>query len=274
MAQRTTAPPGNRDDWTDLTAGTAIPRLVEEHGDRIYGLALRTCGNPDDAEELVQETFLNAFKRWDGFEGRSDPSTWLYTIAIRACRRMHRLKSGEPRTKLSLDDLLPSHEDGVPDLEPFDDGQLGEQVRDEARRAVEAAISSLPINFRLPLILKELADFSIGEISEILGIKEGTVKTRVHRGRLLLRKALAGVLPTAGAPAPDHPKQVCLDLLRAKQEAMDKGVPFPYPASELCVRCQSLFATMDLAKNVCVDLRGGELPAELRRAIAAQPLGA
>lgn len=137
MEQSPTAPPTNLNGWTNLPAGTAIPRLLEEHGDRIYGLALRTCGNPDDAEELVQETFLNAFRRWDSFEGRSDPSTWLYTIATRACRRMHRLKSGEPRTMLSLDDLLPSHEDGVPNLEPFDDGQLGEQVRAEARRAAE-----------------------------------------------------------------------------------------------------------------------------------------
>jgi RNA polymerase sigma-70 factor, ECF subfamily len=256
-----------RDSWTSRAPAEAIEELVRRHGARIYRLGLRTCGNPDDAEELVQETFLNAFRRWDSFEGRADPATWLYTIASRACQRMHRRRAGEPQSMLSLDELLPDPDRGVPALATDHEGQLDETVRREAEEAVDRALSTLPMRFRLPLILKEIADFSIAEIADALGVKEATVKTRVHRGRLLLRKALADALPTAPAPPPDHPKEVCLALLQSKQEAMDRGVPFPYPPGELCARCRSLFATLDLAHDACVALRDGELPEAVRSAI-------
>ena len=80
----------------DLSAKQAIPLLVDAHGGRLYGLGLKLCGNPADAEDLVQEVFLQAFRKWHQFEGRSDPSSWLYTIGARACQRMHRRRSGEP----------------------------------------------------------------------------------------------------------------------------------------------------------------------------------
>lgn len=97
-------------------AQTAIPRLFEAHGGRIYTLGLRMCGDPDRAEDLVQETFLKAFGGWDQFEGRSNPATWLYSIASRACQRMQRRRAGEPRRMLSLTELLPSGEPRVPDI--------------------------------------------------------------------------------------------------------------------------------------------------------------
>ena len=83
-------------------AQDAIPRLLEAHGGRLLGMASRLCGQRDEAEDILQETFLQAFRKWDQFEGRSDPATWLYTIAVRACQRKHRRRSGEPRNMESL----------------------------------------------------------------------------------------------------------------------------------------------------------------------------
>jgi RNA polymerase sigma-70 factor (ECF subfamily) len=228
------------------------------------------CGDPDEAQDLVQDVFLQAFRKWDQFEGRSSPSTWLYTIAARVCQRRHRLRAGEPRNLEPLATLLPSGEEGVVDLPSGEDTPQDVLERKEIRETVQRALIELPPKFRLPLILKELMDLSITEIAEVLGLKEATVKTRLHRARLFAAKELSRDLPKRPAPHPDHQKTVCLDLLQAKQEALDRGAPFPVPQQELCQRCQSLFATLDLASDACHRLAAGELPTPVREALLEQ----
>jgi len=246
-------------------AHAAVARLLDEHGGKIYGLGLRLCGSPQDAEDLVQETFLRALRKWHTFEGRSEPSSWLFTIAARVCRRRHRRRSGEPRRLQSLDELLPSPLDpSIPDLPAADLSPLDEQLRREARETVEHALGSLPMALRLPVLLKDLADLSLAEIAQVLGLKEATVKTRVHRGRLALRRELERRLPRRAAAPPDHSRSMCLDLLQAKQEALDRGVDLPLAPDELCSRCRSLFATLDLTRDACRQLRAGELPPRIR----------
>ncbi len=254
-------------EYHELPAHTAIPELLEAHGGKIYGLGLRLCGNPQDAEDLVQETFLRAFRAWGQFEGRSNPGTWLYSIAARACRRMQRKRSGEPRTIESFSQLLPSVEANIPDLDSGEVSALDEMVREEARAAVEMAIAKLPTSFRLPLVMKEIADFSLGEVAATLGIKEATVKTRVHRARLMLRRELAGVLPDREAPPPDHARRICIDLLRLKQEAMDRKAEFPLPSNVLCERCRATFDSLELAQGLCLDIGRGQLPEPLRQQV-------
>jgi RNA polymerase sigma-70 factor (ECF subfamily) len=260
-------------DISTTPATEAIPLLLEEHGGRIYSLGLRLCGDAADAQDLVQETFLNAYRHWHGFEGRAQASTWLYTIAARACQRMHRKRAGEPDRMDSLDDLLPSRQRGVPDTSLLgpgaDDDPETEHLRREAQRRVERALAEVPAHFRLPLVLKELAELSLSEIAAVLGLKEATVKTRIHRARLALRKALAEGLPERPAAAPSHERRVCLDLLRAKQEAMDRGAHLPVADAELCERCRALFETLDLARDACVALGQGELPAPVQRVVLA-----
>ena len=96
------------------------PHLVQEEGGRLMGLALRVCGNRADAEDLVQETFLQAYRNLESFEGRSEFSTWLYTIASRICFRKRRRRAGQPDRVESLETLLPSTEHTIPDLETLD----------------------------------------------------------------------------------------------------------------------------------------------------------
>lgn len=245
-----------------------MARLLEAHGDRIYGLGLRMCGNEAAAEDLVQETFLRALRSWDSFEGRSRPSTWLYTIASRACRRMKRRRSGEPTRIESLEELLPGAGEEIPDLPPGDEGPLDEVLRRELRDRVQEALEALPPDYRLPLVLKEMIGLSVAEVAEILGLKEGTVKTRLHRARLAARKQLRRALPAAAASPPDHSRRECLDLLRAKQEALDRDASFPVTDEYLCSRCRSLFETLDLTREACRRLaKQDELPTRLRQAV-------
>ncbi len=247
----------------------AISDLLAEHGDKIFSLGLRVCGAPDRAEDLVQETFLQAFRKWEQFEGRAKASTWLYTIATRACQRLQRKRAGEPTHMESLSDLLPSCDEKITVIPDVEDNPLDEHLRKEARESVEAALTTLPDAFRIAVVLKDIVELKIPEIAEVLGIKSATVKTRIHRGRLHLRKALAEGLPKGDAPTPQHAQQVCLDLLTAKQEALDRGITLPLSPTELCSRCKALFDTLDLAQDACADLALERLPDEIREKIEA-----
>ncbi|KAA0225142.1 RNA polymerase sigma factor [candidate division KSB1 bacterium] len=247
------------------TADRVIPRLLEEHGGLIYNLGLRMCGRQTDAEDLVQETFLRAFRAWEKFEGRAQPSTWLYSIAARTCKRIKRKRAGEPRRMQPLAELIPAPGDKeIPALPAEHDGPLDHVLRREAQEAVQAALAKLPPNFRMALLLKDIVEFSVEEVAQVLGIKPATVKTRVHRGRLLLRKELVKKLPKRKSPPPDHEQKICLDLLHAKQESLDRGVAFPLASGELCSRCQSLFATLDLTHEVCLNMKNDKLPQPLQ----------
>lgn len=259
----------------DLPAEEALPLLVEEHGDKLFALGLRFCGDRTDAEDMVQETFLQAWKSWESFQGASSASTWLYTIASRACQRLHRKRAGEPERLVSLD--APHGEDGAGFAEglsmeaggmgvvPTEGDPLAESIRAESRVAVQAAICDLPLEFRMPLVLKEIVGFSVREIAHIMATPEATVKTRLHRSRLRLRDALATGLPRREVPEPTFSRQVCLDLLHAKQETLDRGEPFAFPGEIVCTRCAEYFATLDLTSDLCRELAHGELPDGLRR---------
>ncbi len=244
-------------------AEVALPYLMEEYGGLLYRLGLKICGNPEDAEELVQETFLLAFRKWDQFRGEAKPTTWLYTIAARVCQRRKRLRAGEPQRVETLTEL----EDGtLPDIPDSAEGPLDAQLRREARETVERALASLPHTFRMPLVLKDIAELPVAEVAQILGLKPATVKTRVHRARLRLQKALAEQMPTRDF-ASDPEARVCLDFLHAKQEALDRGVPFGVPPEHLCEKCQGVFSALDLAGDACRQLSRDDLPPRLREAL-------
>jgi RNA polymerase sigma-70 factor (ECF subfamily) len=255
-------------------ASEAIPKLLELYGNKIHALGLRLCGGPEAAEDVVQETFLNAFRHWDTFEGRAQPSTWLFTIASRACQRMNRKRAGEPKYIDSLENLLPSGTDSLPDPDSISPSAIDEALRRELQGIVHQAISELPMNFRLPLVLKDLADFKISEIAEILGIKEATVKTRIHRARLTLRNVLSDSLPQQRSRAADHNQRICLDLLYAKQESLDQGFDFPMAEDEFCSRCHAVFKTLDLLKDTCQCLKSGDIPEHVRERLKREFAGA
>ncbi|MCA8950870.1 MAG: RNA polymerase sigma factor [Planctomycetes bacterium] len=251
-------------DW-NLPREEAVPRLLDLHGGRLYALGRRICGSPEEAQDLVQDIFVQAWRKWEQFDGRSDPAVWLFTIARRACQRMHRRRAGEPARLESFDELLPFERRRlavVPD--PGADDPLTAQVRREQREAVGAAITALPDEFRLALVLKDIVGFSVAEVAEILGIKEATVKTRVHRARLRLRQALEAGLPQRELPPAAYSRKVCLDLLQAKQDALDRGVSMPNADGILCERCEAVFASLDLAQDVCAGLGDGAMPERLR----------
>ena len=249
--------------------------LMGQHGDRLYRLALRLCPTEAEADDLVQETMIAALSAWPGFKGESRPYTWLFRIAARTCAKMQRKRVGEPDRLLPLDEILAPEPGATEEVGgPVAGSPAGRPwttlERQDVRRRLDRALTEVPRDFRMALVLKDIADFSLAEIGEILEIPSATAKTRVHRGRAYLRRALGdqGVLAPLPPPS-DVPRQVCLDLLAAKLDAMDKGVDFPLPHGEICDRCAALFRSLDLARDACSTLREGAIPDRLRRRLDA-----
>ena len=250
---------------SDSKAASPIARLVREHAGPLYQLACRFCGNPDEADDLVQEVFLQAMRGWDDFRGDASERTWLYRIAARACQRMHRKRAGEPGTIGSLDELLPFGEPLIAAIPAEQDDVQQQQIRAEAIERVEREIAELPDEFRVPLLLKELVGMSTAEVAEVLELEPNTVRSRVHRARLKLRAAVDSAVPRGVGVAPPaaYSEKTCLDLLDAKQDALDRGVPFD--SAIICQRCKSVFATLDLTQDACRSISKGELPGDLRK---------
>ncbi|MFN2187954.1 MAG: RNA polymerase sigma factor [Candidatus Promineifilaceae bacterium] len=168
----------------------ACAECIEIHSPLVYRLALRLMGNEVEAEDVLQETFLNAFKSIDSFEGRSGLGTWLYRIAYNAS--MMRLRRHEPQT-VSVDESLDGDGQYVIPQELFDWCCLPEDdfESDEVRDELEKAIGELPESLRVVFVLRELEGLSTAETAEALEISEGAVKVRLHRARLWLRERLS-----------------------------------------------------------------------------------
>ncbi|MFT5240588.1 MAG: RNA polymerase sigma-70 factor (ECF subfamily) [Candidatus Promineifilaceae bacterium] len=263
-------PDTNNTSIGHASADDAIPYLLELHGGRMYNIGMRLCRNHADAEDMVQETFLLAYKNWDQFEGRANITTWLYTISARVCQRMHRLRSGQPAHMESLNELLPFGDTKMARLPSQEDDPAAQTLRADLIVHIETAISALPVEFRIPIILRDIVDLAIEDIANILNIKPQTVKTRIHRARLRVLKAVNGHLPQEDAPPPAYSKQMCMDLLRAKQEALDRGVSFPHGQNILCERCSAVFASLDLGRDLCRELGNGAIPPALRQKLLSE----
>lgn len=166
----------------------AFEQLMLDSQDRVYTLCLRMTGNREDALDLAQEAFLNAWRGLASFQGNSSFSTWVYRLASNACidflRKRKRRQQGE--SPHSLDD------EEAPLPEPADPrGSPEEELeRRELRRAVERGLQALPDHHRQVLVMRELSGMSYQEIGAVLDLDLGTVKSRIARARLALKKFL------------------------------------------------------------------------------------
>ncbi|MGB3717383.1 MAG: sigma-70 family RNA polymerase sigma factor [Candidatus Promineifilaceae bacterium] len=169
---------------------SACAECIEIHSPLVYRLALRLMGNEAEAEDVLQETFLNAFRGIESFEGRSGLGTWLYRIAYNAA--MMRLRRTEP-TMMSVEESLDNDGQYSVPKQLFDWCCLPESdfEGDEVRAELETAIGELPESLRVVFVLRELEGLSTAETAGALELSEGAVKVRLHRARLWLRERLS-----------------------------------------------------------------------------------
>jgi RNA polymerase sigma-70 factor, ECF subfamily len=156
----------------------------------LYGAALRMTRNKADAEDLVQETYLRAFRGFSGFEEGTNLKAWLYRILTNSFINTYRKKQREPQTVEGPDDLDDWYlydRLGGRNVEESAESEVLDKIPDAD---VKAALESLPDNFRLAVLLADVEGFSYKEIAEIMDVPIGTVMSRLHRGRKALERAL------------------------------------------------------------------------------------
>ncbi len=162
----------------DLAAFEAIYRA---HSGRLYSVACRVLGNPTDAEDMLQEIFLAAHRKFETFRGESALGTWLYRLAMNLC--LDHLRSRAARSGQLTDAL--DDEYGLDDA-----GSRHLAERTIARMDLERAMAQLPAGCRTAFVLHDVEGLEHREVAEVLGIAEGTSKSQVHKARLRLRAML------------------------------------------------------------------------------------
>ena len=165
-------------------------KVVEMYSAKIYRLALRMLGNPQDAEDILQETFLKAFRGIAGFGGRSSVATWLYRIATNEA--LMTLRRKQPYF-LSIEEPAET-EDGFQEPVQIVDWCClpeDELISSEAKTYLDAAVDRLPQSLKVVFLLRDIEEFSTLEAAEVLGLSETAVKTRLSRARMRLREDLS-----------------------------------------------------------------------------------
>jgi RNA polymerase sigma-70 factor, ECF subfamily len=160
----------------------AFEELYRAHAGKLFSVACRMLGNPTDAEDLLQEIFLSAHRKLDGFRGEAALGTWLYRLATNHC--LDYLRSRAARTNQVTDAL----ED---DAGPFEPGAQTLAEQTVAKMDLERALARLPEGCRAAFILHDVQGLEHKEVAQALGIAEGTSKSQVHKARLRLRALLS-----------------------------------------------------------------------------------
>jgi RNA polymerase sigma-70 factor (ECF subfamily) len=174
---------------------SAVSDLDAIYRSRIQQLALRYVKNPEDAEEVAQDVLLKVYRKIDAFRGDAALSSWIFRITFNTVMSRLRSQRMAQQHEVREQDLLADVEEngGRVRREPADWSSLGDEavMRSQLRTKLASALKDLPEIYRTPVILRDLHGLTTEEASSKLGIKEQTLKSRLHRGRLFLRERLA-----------------------------------------------------------------------------------
>jgi RNA polymerase sigma-70 factor (ECF subfamily) len=170
----------------------AFASLIRRHERRVFNLAYRILGREEDARDATQDAFLTATRKLASFRGDAAFTTWMHRVTVNACYDILRKRKREPSLELP------------------EDVETGDRQPDHAEATatavdVQRALLAVPIEFRTPLVMHDIQDLAYEEIAGILGVPVGTVKSRIHRGRVALARALG---ERRGAPRPSEEKTI------------------------------------------------------------------
>ena len=173
-------PSQNRIEESSATAD--FERIVEEHSSFVYNVAFRMMGNPQDAEDVAQEAFISAYRAFGRFRGDSKVTTWLYRITVNAAlMRLRKEKKARTLTQYGFDDVIVHDWSDAP-FRAASDSELGDRLWE--------GVAMLPDDMKAAVVLRDMEELSNAEAAEVIGISVAALKSRLHRGRVLLRKHL------------------------------------------------------------------------------------
>ncbi len=174
--------------------------LFARHRDRLWAVALRTMGNPEDAADALQDGLVAAFRRAGSFRGEAAVTTWLHRVVVNAC--LDRIRASKVRRAEALPDDLDAYRGrgSLVTSTPADPADRAVEV--DRRRQVLAALDSIPADQRAALVLVDMEGYPVAEVAVMLDCAVGTVKSRCSRGRARLAELLEVLAPGRD---PDHP---------------------------------------------------------------------
>ena len=174
--------------------------LLASHAEQVHAVCRRLCRDPDDVQDATQDALFAIARGLADFDGRSALSTWIYRVTTNACLDELRRRRRRP---------VPIDDGARPEPASTEPSPAEQAVGAERRRAIRVALDALPEEFRVAVVLRDVADLEYGAISEILGVPIGTVRSRIARGRSRLATALAPAEPgTDPPPSASHPTEM------------------------------------------------------------------
>jgi len=236
----------------------AAERAIALLQNTVFAFSMKMCGHREDAEDTMQETLLKAALRLPNFSSAKALAVWLYKVAKNQCLMSRRKSKFAPHEQLSLEALMPD----VNELEGMSDGARGPApdrllLRHENAEQVQRAILKLPPEYRLILVLHDMEELSNEEVALITGLREGTVRVRLHRARTFLRNELAGRGRQTGRKvrrraerSPTRRPSNCKKLFLELSDYLD-GQLDPSLCSELeqhlsgCEACQTFLTSLE-----------------------------
>ena len=175
----------------------ALSDLSDAYSSKIYQLAFRYLRNKEDAEEITQDVLFKVYRKVDAFRGDAQLSSWIYRITFNAAMsrlrtaRYQRAQAEDRRAAAAAEEDSAGNTARTPDVADWSDMADERVLRTQLRRRVFQAILALPAIYRAPVMLRDIQGMSTEEASAMLKVKDQTLKSRLHRGRLILRKQLA-----------------------------------------------------------------------------------
>lgn len=159
----------------------------------VYGFSMKVCGHPEDAEDTMQEVLMRSAPHLARLQDAKALAVWLYTVTRNRCWRIRRKPAGAPTKMLTWDELMPSEAEmsrlAIRATSPEESAILSEQ-----QELVRRAVLEVPPQYRMVLVLHDMEDLEIAQIAQVLNLKPGTVRVRLHRARLAVRKRMTAML--------------------------------------------------------------------------------
>jgi RNA polymerase sigma-70 factor (ECF subfamily) len=178
--------------------GENTPEAVEQAigllQNTVYSFSMKVCGHPEDAEDTMQEVLFRSLKHLAKIQNPQALAVWLYTVTRNRCWRMRRKPANAPAAMLSLDELMPSDDELGLLLQDAGKGPEGNLLHAEQDYLLQQAVLRIPANLRIVLVLHDMEELTTEQVAQILGLQQGTVRIRLHRARLSVRKEMNQIL--------------------------------------------------------------------------------
>ena len=225
----------------ELTQATKLlrsntPEAIEEAlgllQNTVYSFSMKVCGHPEDAEDTMQEVLFRSLRHLAKIQDPQALAVWLYTVTRNRCWRMRRKSANAPKATVALDELMPDDAELGRLLEDASEGPEGNLLHAEQAQVLHRAVLQIPAPLRMVLVLHDMEELTTEQVATILGLQAGTVRVRLHRARLCVRKEMARILDGTVAE-----QRSAIPAKKARKTARTKD-------NERPAECRELFANL------------------------------